>query len=319
MIVKTPEEIKKKYGSLFSRRFLVMVDAGAGLAEIIEHCHARGPIEWDAMNRIRAKGATVSATVEGNSMRMIARIGSFKANFGAAGENIGGQALESVEVQGDEVITTWAGMAGAGLGIAACLPQAPGVTRAEYPTEEDMAVGGARGNHVRIFSPLYEKVTIGIDDTDTRKEGATWVLALKCGERCSIEGVEFLNMRLIQLNPRVPEKTTNCVGSALNFAVKPGSVDALLNYVREYIDEYTFSEDTGIAYYRGIEFPRNMNGACRRIKTEIVSLEDAEDVAKCAGVRFIDTNGKKGRIGALGSVLWANRGIEAAGLYGEHS
>ena len=26
----------------------------------------------------------------------------------------------------------------------------------------------------------------------------------------------------------------------------------------------------------------------------------------------------KGRIGALGAVLWGNRGVEAAGLYGEH-
>jgi methanogenesis imperfect marker protein 11 len=319
MIVKKPEEVKTKFGSLFSRRFLVMVDKGAGLAEIIEQCHARGPIEWDAMNRIRAKGATVSARVEGTEMRMLARLGLFQANFGAAGDNIGGQALEGVEVQGDEVVTSWAGIAGAGLGIAACLPQAPGVTRAEYPTEEDLVVGGARVNRVRIFSPLYEKVTIGIDDTDTSEKGATWVLALKCGEQCQVEGAEFLNMRLIQLNPMVPEKTTNCVGSALNFAVKPGSVDALLAYVRDYIEEFSFSDDTGIAYYRGLEFPKIMNGACRRIKTEIVTLRDAEDIAASAGIRYIDTAGRKGRIGALGSVLWANRGIEAAGLYGEPS
>ncbi len=317
MIVKKPEEIKTKYGALFSRRFLVMVDKGAGLAEIIEECHARGPIEWDAMNRIRAKGALISTRVEGTEMRMLARLGSFQAGFGAAGENIGGQALEGVEVQGDEVVTSWAGIAGAGVGIAACLPQAPGVIRAEYPTEEDMVVGGARVNRVRIISPLYEKVTIGIDDTDTPEKGATWVLALKCGEQCKVSGVEFLNMRLIQLNPLVPEKTTNCVGSALNFAVRSGSVDALLTYVRDYIEENSCSKDTGIAFFRGIEFPKMMNGACRRIKTEIVSLKDAEDIAASAGIRFIDTAGRKGRIGALGAVLWGNRGIEAAGLYGE--
>jgi methanogenesis imperfect marker protein 11 len=224
-----------------------------------------------------------------------------------------------VEVKGDEIITAWAGIAGAGFGIAACLPQAPGVIRVEYPTEEDMTVGGARINRVRIFSPLYEKVTIGIDDTDTAKEGATWVLALKCGEQCHLDGVEFINMRLVQLNPQVPEKTTNCVASALNFAVKPGSTEALMEYVRDYIEEMSFSDDAGIACFRGIEFPRVMNGACRRVKTEIVSLRDAEEIAAGAGIRFIDTAGRKGRIGALGAVLWGNRGIEAAGLYGEHS
>jgi tRNA(Ile2) C34 agmatinyltransferase TiaS len=98
------------------------------------------------------------------------------------------------------VVTTWSGIAGAGVGVAACLPQAPGVTRAEYPSEEDLRIGGARVCRVRIVSPLYEKVTIGIDDTDTREEGATWVLALKCAEACTIPGVEYLDMRLVQLN-----------------------------------------------------------------------------------------------------------------------
>jgi hypothetical protein len=40
--------------------------------------------------------------------------------------------------------------------------------------------------------------------------------------------------------------------------------------------------------------------------------------AKTLGIEFLDNNAKKGRIGALGAVLWGNRGIEAAGLYGEH-
>jgi methanogenesis imperfect marker protein 11 len=318
MITKTPGEIKTKYGTLFSRGFLVMVDQRAGLAEIIEQCHARGPIEWDAMNRLRAKGVIRSAQVQGNNLSMIAQIGLSPVQFGAAGKDIGGQALEGVEIRGDEVVTSWAGIAGAGFGIAACLPQAPGVTRVEYPEEEDMAVGGARINRVRIYSPLYEKVTIGIDDTDTSTEGATWVLALKCGEQCRLEGVEFIDMRLVQLNPQVPEKTTNCVATALNFAVKPGSVDSLLNYVRDYVEEMSFSEDTGIACFRGLEFPKVMNGACRRVKTEIVKLGDAQEIAKDAGIVFVDRAGRKGRIGALGAVLWGNRGVEAAGLYGEH-
>jgi methanogenesis imperfect marker protein 11 len=318
MITKTPLEIKNKYGTLFSRGFLVMVDQKAGLAEIIEQCHARGPIEWDAMNRLRAKGVIRSAQVQGHTMSMIARVGSSPVQFGAAGKDIGGQALEGVEVRGDEVITSWAGIAGAGFGVAACLPQAPGVTRAEYPEEADMAVGGARTNRVRIYSPLYEKVTIGIDDTDTSSEGATWVLALKCGEQCHLAGVEFIDMRLVQLNPQVPDKTTNCVSSALNFAVMPGSVEPLLDYIRDFVEEMSFSDDTGIACFRGLEFPKIMNGACRRVKTEIVKLEDAQEMAKDAGITFIDRAARKGRIGALGAVLWGNRGVEAAGLYGEH-
>ncbi len=316
MITLTPNEVKERFGTLFSKKFLVMVDEAAGTAEIIEQCSHRGPIEWDAMNRNRAGGAVTSIHVEGTSMAIKARIGEYTVNFGAAAGEIGGQALEGVNVQGDEVITSWAGIAGAGVGVAACLPQAPGVTRAEYPDEDDLKIGGARTNRVRIVSPRYEKITIGIDDTDTREEGATWVLALKCAESCTIEGVEFLNMRLVQLNPDAPKKTTNCVGSALNFAARPGSVDALLDYVRDFIQTNAVSKDTGIAVLRGIETPESPYA--EKIKTEIITRDEVEAEAARLGIEYIDTRESKGRIGALGAVLWGNCGIEAAGLYGEH-
>jgi methanogenesis imperfect marker protein 11 len=317
MITLTPDEVKKRFGPLFSQKFLVMVDEKNCRAEIIEQCRARGTIEWDAMNRRRAGGAVTCCAVEGTAMVISAGLGTYPVNFGAAYGDIGGQALESVEVAGDEVITSWAGIAGAGVGIAACLPQAPGVIRSEYPTEDDLKVGGARTNRVRIISPRYEKVCIGIDDTDTKTEGATWVMALKCAEACSIDGVEFLNMRLVQLNPAVPHKTTNCVGSALNFAARPDKIPELLDFVRSFVEKNTFSKDTGVACHCGIGLPSG-SPAFAAVKTEIMTLAQAEEAAKTLGITFIDHNGRKGRIGALGAVLWGNRGIEAAGLYGEH-
>jgi methanogenesis imperfect marker protein 11 len=317
LVILTPDDVKQRFGPLFAKKFLVMVDERAGIAEIIEQCLARGPIEWDAMNRFRAGGVVTGCIVEGTSMTLHAKLGCFPVNFGAAAHDIGGQALEAVEVSGKEVITSWSGIAGAGVGVAACLPQAPGVLRSEYPTEDDLKIGGARTNRVLIVSPKYEKVCFGIDDTDTKTEGATWVMALKCAESCRIEGVEFLNMRLVQLNPKVPQKTTNCVASALNFAVKPENVAELQEYIRKFVEEHTFSNDTGIAYYRGIDFMMD-SPVFKWVKTEIMTIEQAEREAQTLGIEFLDNNARKGRIGALGAVLWGNRGIEAAGLYGEH-
>jgi hypothetical protein len=54
-------------------------------------------------------------------------------------------------------------------------------------------------------------------------------MALKCVEACRMKGVEFLNMWLIRFNPAVPKKTTNCVGSALNFTVRPGNIPEFLD------------------------------------------------------------------------------------------
>jgi methanogenesis imperfect marker protein 11 len=317
MEVFTPDEIQKRFGRLFSQRLLVMVDEEAGRAEILEECRCRGSIEWDVMNRKRAGGAITGITVEGASMTMQAKIGHYPGRFGPADKELGGQALEGVEIRGDEVITSWAGIAGAGVGVAACLPQAPGVIRTEYDSADDLKVGGARINRSRIITPRYEKVTIGIDDTDTKDEGATWVLASQCAEACRVEGAEYLNMRLIQLNPKVPYKTTNCVGSALNFAVRPDKIDELLVYVRDFIQGNTVSDDTGIAVYRGIGLPEE-SPYLKKVKTEILNQKECEAEAARLGITYIDTCAGKGRIGALGAVLWANKGIEAAGLYGEH-
>ena len=42
-----------------------------------------------------------------------------------------------------------------------------------------------------------------------------------------------------------------------------------------------------------------------------MTLEQAEREAKTLGIEFLDTNGRKGRIGALGAVLWGNRGYRS--------
>lgn len=314
-ITLQPEEVKAKFGPLFCHRLLVMTDEKNGIAELHEECHARGPIEWDHMNRRRAGGALLNARTEGTHMTMTARLGSFPIKFGPSDTELGGQALEAVILKGDEVYTSWAGAAGAGVGVAACLAQAPGVIRAEYATEDDLKVGGARICRSTIVLPNYEKITFGIDDTDTKEGGATWVLAMKCGEACAIDGAIFLGMRIIQLNPKAPNKTTNCTGSVISFAVRPDKKEELISFVKSFIEEKTVSPDTGICYITGIQLPKSDYAV--RIKTELLSVDDAVKEAKKLGVTYIDSANSKGRIGSLGALLWANEGVEAAGLYGE--
>lgn len=314
-VTLTPEEVKARFGPLFCCRLLVMTDEKNGIAEIHEECHARGPVEWDYMNRRRACGALISAKTEGTKMTMTAKLGCYPIKFGAAATELGGQALEAVTVQGNEVHTSWAGAAGAGVGISACLAQAPGVIRTEYQSEDDLNVGGARICRSTVVLPKYEKITFGIDDTDTKEKGATWVLALQCGEACAVSGAVFLGMRLIQLNPKAPNKTTNCTGSVLSFAVLPEKKAELVAFVKEYIETHTDSPETGICYIEGLVMPDSPYK--KQIKTELLTPEYANAEAERIGVTFIDSANDKGRIGALGALLWANDGVEAAGLLGE--
>ncbi|WP_128859884.1 tRNA(Ile2) 2-agmatinylcytidine synthetase [Methanocella paludicola] len=314
-----PTQVKEKYGPMFSQRFLTMVDSSRNVAEIIETCAVKGTIEWDAVNRCRAGGAIQWCEVEGTTMVMRARLGESPIKFGPTDVEYGGQGLEAVLVDGDKVITKWAGCGGAGLGVAACLTQAPGVLHAIYPTEEDMKVGGARANRVELVTPLYEKVTIGIDDTDNKEGGATWVLALKASKMAAaIDGVQSLNLRLIQLFPKSPHKTTNCVSSAITFAARPDAVDSLIKSVVATVKRETRSSKTGIAVYRGIGISPALNAFGWEVKKHLVTVETVEENAKGTGIEFIDLfPNREGRIGALAAVALSEERTDAAALYND--
>ncbi len=302
---------------MFSQRFLTMVDAPKKVAEIIETCAVRGTIEWDAVNRCRAGGLIEWCEVEGTTMSMRARLGESAIKFGPTDIEYGGQGLEAVIVDGDKVRTRWAGCGGAGLGVAACLTQAPGVLHAAYPTAEDLKVGGARTNRVELVTPRYEKVTVGIDDTDNREGGATWVLALKAF-KTPVEGVQPLNLRLIQLFPKSPHKTTNCVSSAITFAARPGAVDRLVESVVSTVKAETRSKKTGIAVYRGIGISPALNAFGWEIKKRLVSLDSVERNAAGTGIEFVDLfDNREGRIGALAAVALSEERTGAAALYND--
>ncbi|WP_048198548.1 tRNA(Ile2) 2-agmatinylcytidine synthetase [Methanocella arvoryzae] len=312
-----PSQVKEKFGPLFSQRLLTMVDDSRGVAEIIETCAVRGTIEWDAVNRCRAGGIIEWCEVEGTTMTMRARLGVQKANFGPADSEMGGQALEGVTLDGDTVRTQWAGTGGAGLGVAACLTQAPGVLYSIYPSEADLKVGGSHTNRVEIVTPLYEKVTIGVDDTDNKDGGATWVTALKASKiAATLPGVQALNLRLIQLCPKSPNKTTNCVSSAITFAVRPDAYDTLINSVVDTVKAENKSEEPGIAVYRGIGIPAGLKEFGWATKRQLVSMADVNTKAQEFGVEFIDLMGPKaGRIGALAAVALSEERAEVAALH----
>ncbi|MCJ7607520.1 MAG: hypothetical protein MUO94_06725, partial [Thermoplasmata archaeon] len=138
---------------MFARRFITMVDEKAGRAKLIEECCAQGPVEWDAMNRLRARGAIEHVEVMGTTLVMDTIIGEGPVRFGPVSKDTGGQALRSVVVKGDKVETTWLGLAGASVGVGACLPQAQGVEKIEFLSDEE--VGGSRSVEIRLTTPLH--------------------------------------------------------------------------------------------------------------------------------------------------------------------
>lgn len=314
-VVLKPEDVRGRFGRMFSGSILTIVDEKNAVLELIEECAAKGPVEWDLVNRLRAGGAAYAGWVEGKTLFLRAKIGKFDVNFGPADFQQGGQALESVEVTDREVITTWVGIAGAGLGLAACLSQAPGVIEAEYPTKDDLEkVGGSFQNRVKIKTPKYKKLVLGIDNTDVKAKGATWASTLKVALEVSEKtGSKLISHRIFQCYPEVEWKTTNNVSSSVVFALPWNiSSEEVLKAFLDKIKPLCYSNDACLVAYEGIEVPKELKEFGFRVKKEVVELKEALELAEKFKLEVVPITGKKGAIGALAAVALYDEGITYA-------
>ena len=247
-----PEEVRAKYGKMFCKGFYTIVDEKNGVAQIIETCTSKGPVEWDIVNRRRTGGVITDLRLEGTTVTMDAVVGEKELRFGPASSELGGQGIEALRIEGDRVRTVWRGIAGASMGIGACIPQADTVIETVYP--DDFKMGGAHRASVEIVTPKMVRVIIGVDDTDTKEKGASWVTSLKMATTCPYG--KFLEHKIIQLNPKAPNKTTNCCSTAASFAVEPKDVDKLIAYCKDFIAKDTVSDDTVMTVFSGLRIPK---------------------------------------------------------------
>ena len=309
-ITLSPEEVQERFGKKFSLGIFTLVDERNGIAQVIEHCTAKGPVEWDALNRMRARGVVEEAFVDGHTLIMNTRIGEGEVKFGPASKDLGGQALKSLKVVGDEVHTTWLGLAGASVGVGACLPQAPGVLRAIYPDLKDL--GGANEVKITIVTRKMKRLIIGIDDTDSKEKGASWVLMLELMN--SMPHAKPLQHKIIQLNPNVPEKTTSCVSIAASFAVEDENLAKAIDFAQNFLKKHTLSKHTSMAIFEGLKIPEKVKSYGFEAKSRIIAVEEAEKTAKENDIKMFEVTGKRGMIGALAAIGCFDLGLKAAGL-----
>lgn len=305
-----PDEVEQKYGKMFCQGFFTLVDEERGVAQIIEKCVAQGPGEWDIVNRRRTKGVITDIRMKSNMLVMDTVIGERELSFGPVTSDVGGQGLQALKVEGDEVRTTWYGIAGASVGIGACIPQCRDVIRTEYP--DDFMIGGAHRAHVDIITPKLVRVIIGIDDTDTKEKGASWVTSMRLGTTCPIG--RFIEHKIIQLNPKVPNKTTNCCSTAVSFAVREEEIPALIEYAVDFVRKESYSEDSVITVYQGLQVPEALRDFGWSCKSVLYTPEDAIRAAEENGVQIISVTGTKGVIGAVAAIGCFDLGERSAGI-----
>ncbi len=247
------ENISEPYVIHYPRIVAVADDSGRNV-ELIEFfdciggamwskCHyAKSPIVED----VRYVGATMRYTLKTGTVDLALEGSRFPAGISAC------------SVDDKEIAVTYIGMGGGGVGAAACRSDAAGVLRSRSDPP-----GGGRVAGATIWLPRMERVLIGVDDTDTPEEGATWTLVHNIARAVEDEHSVYLSHTIVQLFP-VPYRTKNCVALVAEFATNDPE-DLVLRF-HQLLEKYTLSKKTGMAVYTGFTPSEDLLAYGRKVK-----------------------------------------------------
>jgi methanogenesis imperfect marker protein 11 len=153
-----------------------------------------------------------------------------------------------------------------------------------------------------------QRVLIGVDDTDTPEEGATWTLVHNIARAVEDEHSVYLSHTIVQLFP-VSYRTKNCVSLVVEFATT--DTRGLTDRFRQLLERYTLSQKTGMAVYTGfspseelLEYGRNVKRG--EIEPGVLGRLDDKNLRKIMNGRGI--------IGAVAALPFYTRYEEALEL-----
>ncbi|MDD4567740.1 MAG: DUF1743 domain-containing protein [Methanoculleus chikugoensis] len=280
-------------------QIVAVADESGGQVELVEFFDCTGGAMW--VKRHYAQSPLVrSVRTVGSTNRYLLSTGS--ADLALEG-SVFPAGIAAVIVEGDEIAVTYRGLGGGGVGASVCRAGARGVVRCV----SDPA-GGGRLAGSTVWLPRRERVIVGIDDTDTPEEGATWTLAHNIARAVEDDRSRYLSHTIVQLYP-VPYRTKNCVAIACEFATS--DPEGLIRNYRDLLEEYTLSDETGMAVWRGFD-PSSLEEFGCRVKRGEVS---AADLAALDDERLSVVMDGRGVIGAVAAIPFYTRYEEALALW----
>jgi len=269
--------------------------------EIMEQSSCYGGSAW-ALYHYSKSPLVIKSRAVGDMMRYLVRTGSIpldlKSSVAAAG-------IESVIVNGDEIEITYSGLGGGGVGATTCRAYASGVLRCHISGS-----GGGKKASGTIVVPKRERVLVGIDNTDSKEVGATWTLAHNIAAAVDAPDRKYISHTLVQLYP-VPDKTQNCVATVLEFACLEGKKNGLLDEIREGLEKYSVSNETGMVAMSDFD-ARALMEYSRLCRNRMITKELTLETCRQHGVEICI--GGKGIIGALAALPWFSRNDESVML-----
>ena len=235
-------------------QIVAVADEDSRTVELVEFFDCVGGAMWSQHHY--AKSPLVdSVRCVGSTMRYLLHPGTVDLALEGSRFPAG---ISGVVVNEKEIAISYIGMGGGGVGATSCRSDAKGVLR-----HRSDPAGGGKIARSTIWLPRRQRVLIGVDDTDTPEEGATWTLVHNISKAVEDVHSAYLSHTIVQLYP-VAYRTKNCVSLVLEFATT--EPDRLIERFHNLLEKYTLSEKTGMAAYTGFTPSDELLAYGRKVK-----------------------------------------------------
>ncbi len=278
---------------------VAVADEEGHQVELVEFFECTGGAMWVQMHYARSPLVRSVRTV-GSSTRYILVPG--KVDLDLVGSRFPA-GISGVSVEGEEIAISYVGLGGGGVGASGCRSLAGGVIRSVCDPS-----GGGRKAGATIWLPRRERVLIGVDDTDTPEDGATWTLCHNIARAVQDEDSRYLSHTIVQLFP-VPYRTKNCVAVVCEFASR--DPDRLVSSFERLLASHTLSPETGMAVFRGFDPRPHLEEFGWAVKRGEIGRERLAELEK-DGLSYVMEG--RGLIGAVASIPFSTRFPEALQL-----
>ncbi|MDI6819546.1 MAG: tRNA(Ile)(2)-agmatinylcytidine synthase [Candidatus Hodarchaeaceae archaeon] len=159
---------------------------------------------------------------------------------------------------------------------------------------------------------------VGIDDTDSRAGMCTTYVGAAVVDRLKGRGINVLDFpRLIRLNPQCKFKTRGNCAIALKVEVSDDQLPmvkrVVLDTVSELAELHHDTTNPGVVFYQADKVPPKLRAFSKKVVQDIVTIEDAEALARELGAeahKFKLGRGIIGALAAIGNTLERDRTFE---------
>jgi len=255
--------------------------------EVVEFFDCTGGAMWTRHHYAQSP-LVESVRNVGTTMRYMTRPGAVDLALEGSRFPAG---ISEVAVTDREITVSYIGMGGGGVGATTCRTTAKGVLRSKSDPS-----GGGKVARSTIWLPRRGRVLIGVDDTDTPEEGATWTLAHNIAKAVEDEHSRYLSHTIVQLFP-VPYRTKNCVAIVCEFATDDPA--GLVSGYHRLLEKYTLSEKTGMAAWHGFSPSPELAEYGMSVKRGEVSRRNLDRIRTDQLEIVMDGRGILGAVAAL--------------------